>query len=46
MAALPFFQNTIAGDLVFAGVLFGGFTLAERLAPALREAQAAQPSAA
>src|ERR1700722_15680267 len=45
-AALPFFQNTIAGDLVFAGVLFGGFALAERLAPALREAQSAQPSAA
>ena len=37
IAALPFFQNTIAGDLVFSGLLFGGFALAEHLAPALRE---------
>lgn len=35
-AALPFFRNTLAGDLLCAGVLFGGFALAERLLPMLR----------
>ena len=28
-AALPFFQNTVAGDLVFSSILFGGMALAE-----------------
>jgi hypothetical protein len=37
VAALPFFQNTLAGDLFFSGLLFGGFALAERMVPALRE---------
>jgi len=36
VAAIPFFQNTLAGDLFYAGVLFGGFGLAERRFPALR----------
>lgn len=36
VAAIPFFQNTIAGDLFYTGLLFGGFTLAERLLPVLR----------
>ena len=36
-AAIPFFQNTLAGDLVFTALLFGGFALAERLVPALRQ---------
>ena len=35
-AAVPFFWNTLAGDALYAGVLFGGFALAERLVPALR----------
>ncbi len=35
-AAIPFFRNTLAGDLVCAGALFGSFALAERFAPALR----------
>lgn len=39
-AALPFFQNTLAGDLFYAALLFGGFALAERSAPALRAAPA------
>jgi hypothetical protein len=43
IAALPFFQNTLAGDLAFTALLFGGFALAERLAPALREPAVAQP---
>lgn len=37
VAAIPFFQNTLASDLFYAGLLFGGFALAERLLPALRE---------
>ena len=37
VAAIPFFQNTLAGDLVFAALLFGGFFLAERLVPGLQE---------
>lgn len=37
MAAIPFFQNTVAGDLFFAALLFGGFALAERMMPVLRQ---------
>ena len=37
VAAIPFFQNTLAGDLLFAGLLFGGFAIAERLLPAIRQ---------
>jgi len=37
VAAIPFFQNTLASDLFYAGLLFGGFALAERALPALRE---------
>ena len=40
VAAIPFFQNTLAGDLFFSGLLFGGFALLERGIPALR----AQPA--
>jgi hypothetical protein len=36
VAAIPFFQNTVVGDLVFSGLLFGGFALLERRVPALR----------
>jgi hypothetical protein len=35
-AAIPFFQNSLAGDLFFTGLLFGGFALAQRLVPSLR----------
>ena len=35
-AASPFFQNTLAGDLFYAALLFGGFALAEHLVPRLR----------
>ena len=41
LAAIPFFQNTVAGDLFYSGLLFGGFALAERLVPAIRERRAA-----
>ena len=36
VAAIPFFQNSLIGDLLFAGLLFGGFAMAERLVPKLR----------
>jgi hypothetical protein len=36
VAAIPFFQNTVAGDLVYAALLFGGFALAEHFLPQLR----------
>jgi hypothetical protein len=35
VAAIPFFQNTLAGDLFYATLLFGGFRIAELLAPRL-----------
>jgi len=37
VAAIPFFQNTLAGDLFYAALLFGGFALLERALPALRK---------
>ena len=37
LAGIPFFWNTLAGDAVYATLLFGGFALAERLAPRLRQ---------
>jgi len=43
VAAIPFFQNTIAGDLFYSTLLFGGFRLAELLIPQLRAAPA-QPA--
>jgi hypothetical protein len=36
VAGIPFFQNTIAGDLFYSGLLFGGFALAEHFVPRLR----------
>lgn len=40
VAAIPFFQNTVAGDLFYSVLLFGGFRIAETLAPGLRLASA------
>jgi hypothetical protein len=37
VAAVPFFQNTLAGDLLFTAMLFGGFALFERMVPAIRQ---------
>jgi hypothetical protein len=34
--AIPFFQNTLTGDLFFSGVLFGSLALAQWRFPALR----------
>lgn len=36
VAALPFFQNTLLGDLIYTAVMFGGFALAEHWAPRLK----------
>jgi hypothetical protein len=33
---LPFFKNTICGDFVYCGVMFGAFELAQRYVPALK----------
>jgi hypothetical protein len=37
VAAIPFFQNTLLGDLLYTAVLFGGFALLERRLPILRD---------
>src|SRR6266481_1626283 len=37
IAGIPFFWNTLAGDAVYAALLFGSYALAERMVPALRE---------
>lgn len=38
VAGIPFFWNTLAGDAIYAALLFGALALAERKFPALREA--------
>lgn len=38
IAAIPFFNNMLLGNAVYAAVLFGGFALAERRFAAVREA--------
>ena len=42
-AAIPFFWNMLAGNAFYTAVLFGGFSLAERYSPNLRETSAALP---
>ena len=37
VAGIPLFWNTLAGDAVYATLLFGAFALAERFAPRLRQ---------
>jgi hypothetical protein len=44
VAAIPFFQNTLAGDLFFSGLLFGGFALLERVLPMLRASREPRPA--
>jgi Family of unknown function (DUF6580) len=41
-AGIPFFWDTLAGDAVYAVLLFGGFALAEQLVPGLREPTGAE----
>lgn len=40
VAGIPFFWNTLASDLVYSALLFGGLALAERRFPALRQTAA------
>jgi hypothetical protein len=44
VAAIPFLQNTLAGDLFFSGLLFGGFALLERAVPMLRASGEPRPA--
>jgi hypothetical protein len=37
VAAIPFFRNALLGDGIYVALLFGGFALAERYVPFLRE---------
>ncbi len=39
LAAVPFFKNQVAGDLVFAAVLFTGWAYLEKTVPALATAR-------
>jgi hypothetical protein len=41
VAAIPFFQNTLAGDLFYVTLLFGGLRVAELLVPTLAIGEAA-----
>ncbi|MGH2403238.1 MAG: DUF6580 family putative transport protein [bacterium] len=41
VAAIPFFRNTLAGDVLYTAALFGGFALLESVVGALRERQPA-----
>ncbi len=46
VAAIPFFQNTLVGDALYTAVLFGGFALAEKWFPFLRERPMSRPQSA
>lgn len=37
IAAIPFFRNTLQGDMLYTAILFGGFALLERRFSVLRE---------
>jgi hypothetical protein len=37
IAAIPFFQNSLLGNLVFTALLFGGYSLLQRNIPSLAE---------
>jgi hypothetical protein len=43
-AAIPFFRNSVAGDMTFAVLLFGGFALLEARIPSLRETRNTLPT--
>ena len=40
VAGLPFFRNTLTGDILYTALLFGGFALAEKKFSGLRIAAA------
>lgn len=37
LAAIPFYYNSLLGDLFYTGILFGGFALARQVWPVLRD---------
>ena len=43
IAGIPFFWNTLASDAIFAVLLFGGFALAERFVPAIKQPSFERP---
>ena len=43
VAAIPFYRNSLAGDLFYATLLFGGFRVAELLVPRIASGEA-QPA--
>ena len=43
LAAIPFYRNSLAGDLFYTALLFGGFRIAEHLLPKIATAEA-QPA--
>ena len=45
VAAIPFFQNTLVGDLTFTALLFGGFAIVEHLLPSVRQRRLVASSA-
>lgn len=45
-AGIPFYRNTLAADVLFTAMLFGGFALAQRRLPALRQRQTMTPATA
>jgi hypothetical protein len=46
VAAIPFFGPTVAGDLFYSAVLFGGFALVQKSFPILRERDGTRPQIA
>ncbi|MFN3693746.1 MAG: DUF6580 family putative transport protein [Ignavibacterium sp.] len=40
VAAIPFIQNTLLGDLFFSGIMFGVYEFAKTKLPVLSEAKA------
>jgi hypothetical protein len=42
VAGIPYFRNTLASDLIYCIVMFGGFALAQSRMPSLRPAAAAK----
>jgi hypothetical protein len=44
VAAIPFFRNTLMGNVVYTLVLFGGFALAQRYLPVLRGEPVTMPA--
>ena len=43
VVAIPFFQNTVLGDVVYTGVLFGILEMANRLIPVTEDKQIVMP---